>query len=255
MCGIFCSISRQSHVQPDPAVRDLLQRRGPDSLGHVTSTYSTPVSRHENEDVHLTFVSTVLSLRGSQTVTQPFQDPEASGIICWNGEAWSIGNHHTSGNDTAATYDLLQLAINSHEPLTFPTQELDLVVDSLATVAGPYAFVFYSIATGKLYFGRDFLGRRSLLYRVLGSELMLSSVTSGSVDDGDWMEVEADGVYCLDLGNQAALSQSSSEVVVQWGDNLVYKRPYRFKSGSVGSKGLSVGVYRPCCERPKLMAR
>jgi len=216
MCGIFCSVSKRAHLRPNKAVLDLLQRRGPDSLGGATSTYSAPVTPSGHDQICLSFVSTVLLLRGSQTVTQPYRDPEHSCILCWNGEAWSVGSNPTSGNDTAAMFDLLQSAVDSHEIRRHPTQELDFVIESLATVAGPYAFVFYSSVTGKLYFGRDFLGRRSLLYKVNGDQLTITSVSSGSSGDGDWTEIEADGVYCLDFQHQASLAESSSEETVQW---------------------------------------
>jgi hypothetical protein len=40
MCGIFCSLSRTSHVSPDAHVLELLQRRGPDSTSCAQHTYS-----------------------------------------------------------------------------------------------------------------------------------------------------------------------------------------------------------------------
>lgn len=229
-------------MQPDPPVRDLLRRRGPDSLGHAASKYTARTSQAKTDGKYLTFVSTVLSLRGSRTVTQPVQDSEASSILCWNGEAWSIGKEPTSGNDTAAIFDLLRSAIHSDGDLQHSPQEPNFIAEALSTVAGPYAFVFYSGTTGKLYFGRDFLGRRSLLYKVTDHGLLLTSVTSGASDDGGWSEVEADGIYCLDLENQAGLAESSDQEAVQWGGWLVSRRPYRVAVGSDESQNSSVGV-------------
>lgn len=243
MCGIFCSISRSAHIQPDAAVLELLRRRGPDSTGLTTSTCKCENGGANTQEIYLTFVSTVLSLRGSQTITQPRSDLESSRILCWNGEAWSIAGTPTSGNDTAAVFDLLQSRLKTHTGSTSPERELGDVAQSLATVAGPYAFVFYNHASGKLYFGRDFLGRRSLLYKIFDGDLLLSSVTSGHADGG-WTEVEADGVYCLDLKNQASLSILGDQHILQWGDFLIHRHAYAFATDQDSASQSSVGRLR-----------
>ena len=229
---------------------ELLQRRGPDNLGQATR--SLPYEGHG--EVYLTFVSTVLSLRGSKTVTQPRRHPGSSDLLCWNGEAWLIDGKPPVGNDTAAIFELL----STQTALVIATgnvvHSLEVVATSLSTVAGPYGFLFYCSTAQKLFFGRDFLGRRSLLYKISDGELVLSSVTSGLSDEG-WKEVEADGVYCIDLRREAASAPSTEGINDRWGNFTVSKHPYHSQANNVAAQKSSVGPQDRCRERSKLMAR
>lgn len=73
------------------------------------------------------------------------------------------------------------------------------IASGLSCVAGPYAFVFLDRERGHLYFGRDFLGRRSLCWRQTSEgDLTLCSITDGN-SSHHWREVEADGVYFIDM--------------------------------------------------------
>ncbi len=57
---------------------------------------------------------------------------------------------------------------------------------------------FFDRIHQRLYFSRDALGRRSLVYRISDS----GSIVVASISDGDtsksWNEVEADGIYAID---------------------------------------------------------
>lgn len=67
----------------------------------------------------------------------------------------------------------------------------------LTSIEGPFAFIYYRASSNKIWFSRDCLGRRSLLwYRSENGPFMLSSVAQA---DMDWEEVPADGIYCIDL--------------------------------------------------------
>jgi hypothetical protein len=178
----------------------------------------------------------VLSLRGSLTVTQPYQDPERKYTLCWNGEAWSINDEPTSGNDTKAIHRLLVDALkpssNFERPPIEPLASARIVAEALSRVAGPYAFVFFDHSRGRLFFGRDFLGRRSLLRRLTNyGELIISSVSDGHSDDG-WTEIEADGVYCIDLHIMDAVAVwpgsrvSSGSYMRQLGRFIAAPAPY-----------------------------
>lgn len=193
MCGIFCAVSRNTHSTPSEELQRRLHRRGPDSKHTINTTC---------EGAHVTLCSTVLSLRGSQIVTQPLQDSSGKYVLCWNGEAWSLDGKPQAGNDTQAVFELTRAAA---EQCSGPDHEqvADNAVQSMATalscVAGPYAFVFLDAPKGRLFYGRDFLGRRSLMTRITDSdELLLASVSDGS-NTGDWTEVDAAGVYCVNL--------------------------------------------------------
>jgi asparagine synthetase B (glutamine-hydrolysing) len=76
---------------------------------------------------------------------------------------------------------------------------VDAVLDVLRGIEGPFAFVYYDAAAGRVFFGRDRLGRRSLLMSPTGQgELALCSVP-GDAREG-WREVEADGIYVVAVG-------------------------------------------------------
>lgn len=77
------------------------------------------------------------------------------------------------------------------------------ILSALQSIEGPFAFVYYRASLKKVYFGRDCLGRRSLLWlRSETGAFMLSSVGKAKThrDDADgWEEVPANGFYCIDL--------------------------------------------------------
>ena len=79
--------------------------------------------------------------------------------------------------------------------------------EGFAGIAGPWASVFFDAVRGRVWFGRDCLGRRSLLELRKGS--WGDGVTIASVGDGHegWKEVEAEGLRYFDL-------QSGEERVV-----------------------------------------
>lgn len=202
MCGIFCSLSKSKHVLPSDTIVERLQSRGPDSTGHIFTIYPECSSSDIEDKTYLTFYSTVLSLRGLQTTTQPFRGADKRFTLCWNGEAWTIDGHCPAGNDTEAVHRLLSDALTSSSNLKTPDSCADsagTIANALSRVAGPYAFVFYDHTYGRLFFGRDFLGRRSLLVKTSSNgELVLSSVSDGGSPDG-WIEVECDGIRYVDL--------------------------------------------------------
>jgi asparagine synthetase B (glutamine-hydrolysing) len=248
MCGIFCSISRSQHVHADEQVLALLQRRGPDSTGHVQQIYC---ERHEklspeqgnDTTAYLNFTSTVLSLRGSKTVSQPLQDEDQSHVLCWNGEAWTIAGHPTEGNDTKAIFDLLSGAAAKSRSMALNNQDAaNNIAEHMASVSGPYSFVFHDRLSGRVYLGRDFLGRRSLLWRAnKAGDLLISSVTSGSVD-GAWTEIEADGIYCIDLSASSEPPAGSHGVFQPSSSFAVTKVPYNVNTDGSTSDTPSVGT-------------
>lgn len=248
MCGIFCSLSRLQYVPADEQVLALLQRRGPDSTGHVQQTYCEcheELSPGSGSDTtaYLNFTSTVLSLRGSKTVSQPLQDEDQSSILCWNGEAWTIAGHPTEGNDTKAIFDLLSGAsVNSRSMALNSQDAANSIATHMASVSGPYSFVFHDRLSGRIYLGRDFLGRRSLLWRANeAGDLLISSVTSGSLD-GAWTEIEADGVYCIDLSASSEPPAGSHGVSGPSSSFAVTKVPYHVTTDGSTTDTPSVGT-------------
>src|SRR2546423_5682822 len=179
MCGIFFSISRSEYVAPDDETLGRLQVRGPDSCQTHEIAIHPQNSSHNLHNTNgqtcfLTFVATVLGLRGSQVQRQPMIDETTQSVFCWNGEAWKVDGNTFCGNDTNHVFQLLLTAAKSS-----PIDASKNIVAVLTSISGPFSFVFYDALSSCVYFSRDRLGRRSLV-RSAHSErtLVLSSVSS-----------------------------------------------------------------------------
>lgn len=236
MCGIFCSVSRTNQILPTDDIAKRLQARGPDSAWTVYAKYALDPSQRDTlkDETFLTFHSTVLSLRGSQTVVQPYQGPDKKFTLCWNGEAWSIDGRCTFNNDTEAVYQLLANASAAQSDSDVLEKDIGSgteVVEALSRICGPYAFVFFDHPRGRLFFGRDFLGRRSLMKRITNEgDLIISSISDGNVAQG-WDEIEADGVYCVDLQLTNDAMPFSSSQLRTWGNFTAKRFQYIFSHG------------------------
>ncbi|KAK3168806.1 hypothetical protein OEA41_005254 [Lepraria neglecta] len=174
MCGIFFSYSQKEHEAPSEKLLDDLRKRGPDSVGTRSRTASlertTTQLESKEQTCNLNFVSTVLSLRGECIVGQPLEDSKSGSLLCWNGEAWRIGNEIVQGNDAEAVFSLLLNAaqscnVNASDGLFSYDQSKQNIFKTIATITGPYAFVFYDAQSARVFYGRDALGRRSLLVK------------------------------------------------------------------------------------------
>ncbi|KAK8235694.1 asparagine synthase-domain-containing protein [Phyllosticta capitalensis] len=213
MCGIFASLSRHDPIHPDPTVAALLHNRGPDSC----HTLVLPVA-----GCQLVLHATVLALRGTSIVSQPLLDRDTGSALCWNGEAWEIDREPILGNDSEA---VLGLFVDACERGNFAA--------AIPRIRGPYAFVYYDAPRHRVYFGRDCLGRRSLLRCTnTAGDLILSSICDYKVSD-QWREVEADGIFYVDLHNHAAESNETFQPTC-----LPYIR-------DTESKGLGAGLALP----------
>lgn len=195
MCGIFASVSAASFVLPSKNLQACLCRRGPDHSGLLQS------SRHEADDpsVSLSFFSTVLSLRGGHVTAQPLSEPDSQSVLCWNGEAWKIAGQDVEGNDGEVILSLLSAAARTSSLVL----SIDKVLDVLRSIAGPFAFVFFDKSHDLIFFGRDCLGRRSLLHKSDDITQTLQFSSLSVAPHVGWFEVEADGIYILDLGAQS----------------------------------------------------
>lgn len=190
MCGIFFSLSRGGYESPSASSETLLKNRGPDTAGNLQVLIAP--------QLHATFISTVLSLRGSSIVKQPLKDNDTQSVLCWNGEAWKIGDEVVRGNDSELVFDLM-LRASAGLPADQPSSSIQRVTEAISSIRGPFAFVFFDAVHALLYYGRDCLGRRSLLRKSASSgDMVLSSVCDN--DSGDqWSEIDADGLYVVDL--------------------------------------------------------
>ncbi|KAK0934380.1 hypothetical protein LTR29_014042 [Friedmanniomyces endolithicus] len=239
MCGIWCAISTQRPVWPCAETLRQLERRGPDSSSRSHVTLERTTSAGQPETTHITFHSTVLSLRGHVTVEQPYKSSSGSSL-CWNGEAWEFAGHSPLlQNDTEAVARLLGSETCTYSETVSRSDAVERRAHStaktLACIAGPYAMVYHDSSNAILYFGRDFLGRRSLLTRTASDgTLLLSSVAGvvGGEDETAWSEVEADGLCYVDLKPSGAGCDSPY---------VIKKGPYHLANSNARVSGSSVG--------------
>ncbi|CAM1506836.1 Fc.00g064770.m01.CDS01 [Cosmosporella sp. VM-42] len=187
MCGIHAAISPSPNYGISNDLERCLCNRGPDHTGSVQT--HVPVGDGQRSSLFLTFTSTVLSLRGDHVAKQPLVDESSGSVLCWNGEAWRIRGELVRGNDGEAVLALLTEASRK-------TEDGDAVLEALCAIEGPFSFIYFDKSARRLYYGRDRLGRRSLLVNP-GSPFSLSSITEKPVDGCS--EVEADGCYTLQL--------------------------------------------------------
>ena len=218
MCGIFFSCNRKNYDPPSAGLELLLSRRGPDSL-EIISTQTAYTDNHLitqtadkcKANLFLTFAASVLSLRGDDVVQQPLYDATRGYTLCWNGEAWACRGEAIDGNDAEVVFAALCNASTGHsgQLCDDPEQILRAQLNVLSSFTGPYAFVFYDPPNERVLFGRDVLGRRSLVVRQDEDMLYLSSVCDSSISK-DWKEVEVDGLYFLDLNPGRATLRGST---------------------------------------------
>lgn len=208
MCGIFFSYSQSKPSPPCNSICDYLNRRGPDSSNLLSLEIRDSSLGYINEcdlgSFYLTFYSSVLSLRGNKITKQPLQDSSTGSIFCWNGEAWNFNDQPVIGNDTEIIFELLLRAAETSTTKGKLVSSSDDkiaqgIVSVLSSISGPASFVFYEAQNQRIFYGRDSLGRRSLLQkRNLDRSLSISSIRPPS-DSSIWDEVEAGDIRMLDL--------------------------------------------------------
>ncbi|KAE8354087.1 asparagine synthase-domain-containing protein [Aspergillus coremiiformis] len=216
MCGIFFSLSAFRSVLPNEETCCLLRKRGPDSF-QVHQVQQYVHTNHRTLPIFLTFVSTVLSMRGDHVVTQPLVDSTTQSVFCWNGDAWKVTGEPIRGNDTQLIFNLLLQSVKpsyKSEPSHAHDSgdAVQRVVDVVHGISGPYSFVFYDAVNMKLYFSRDCLGRRSLLQGLDETgALKICSLCDGT-SSTHFEEVATTGVHMIDLTRTVMHDMPSSDV-------------------------------------------
>ncbi|CRG84916.1 hypothetical protein PISL3812_02087 [Talaromyces islandicus] len=229
MCGIFFSLSASEHVLPKEKTVTWLRNRGPDNH-HVHRVQLS--SDLANETVYLTFVSTVLGLRGDHITPQPLVDPKSRSVLCWNGEAWKVFGDTVQGNDTEQVFQRLIEAAkpsdgsNGHNHdddecrVGSASKTLVRLTNVINNITGPFSFVFYDGFHQRIFFSRDCLGRRSLLHSLdEDGTLRISSICDGA-SSTPFEEVETDGLHMIDL---------SRIISMQGNDPGMTKLPYQME--------------------------
>lgn len=210
MCGIFFSLSTSGPVLPAEETATLLRNRGPDSFQEHTIRVEIPHSQESFEkskpvSLSLTFISTVLALRGDHVYAQPLIDDASKSVLCWNGEAWKIDGVPVQGNDTELIFSLFLEAVKAPKAkdgeATSSADSLGGICNLISNISGPFSFVFYDGINSRIYFSRDCLGRRSLLQGVdEEGDLRICSICDGT-SSAHFEEVDTNGLYMIDLAH------------------------------------------------------
>nr|XP_039249743.1 asparagine synthetase domain-containing protein 1-like [Styela clava] len=183
MCGIIAIISKSENV-PQHILDDILpliKRRGPDATG----TKSTIIGN----GFYLHMISTVLHLQGNVATQQPYVTANGD-FLQWNGDVFGGLEVKDGFCDTVILANCLSECANDAE-----------ICKVFSLLHGPYAFVFFQNSTKRLYFGRDYFGRHSLLYQEGDDDFILASVAKHSTNinsNVSWKEIQADGIYVID---------------------------------------------------------
>ncbi|KJE92709.1 hypothetical protein CAOG_03623 [Capsaspora owczarzaki ATCC 30864] len=228
MCGIALYFAKSDQPPPSVVVEltAALERRGPDSVR------TQCVVEHAQPGLDMHVVSTVLHLRGDAVTPQPLMDATSGNVFAWNGEVFGGLEISVHSNDTQIVMDELLNRLAVGDPLSSDAVAEIVAAMFQTTIQGPFAFVFYHNPTRQLFFGRDYFGRRSLLWHGAAStyldQFMLSSVagpstsvsvataSTGNEEEADnsapspqdamaqlstsfWEEVPARGIYRMQL--------------------------------------------------------
>ncbi|KJZ78379.1 hypothetical protein HIM_02417 [Hirsutella minnesotensis 3608] len=210
MCGIHATLSASEECFLTPCLRERLCNRGPDHVGTVKRRLDL-----ERGSLFLAFTSTVLSLRGDHIARQPLVDDTTGSVLCWNGEAWKIRGQSVLGNDAEAVMSILTAA----RPCGPTRDQDDGVLAALRSIEGPFAFIYFDQPARRLYYGRDRLGRRSLLQKS-GEPMSLCSVADSSATG--WAEVEADGCYYLQLDSRSDVLAELVPTRYPWAEDSAF---------------------------------
>lgn len=185
-----------------------------------------PLMRGESAD------STVIGNEKNETE----QSEKAPAWLCWNGEVYQIADHpdqldqNVDSNQNDESYIIRELLPDEADTETVakllrdammhasasPTSDcLEAVTNAISWLVNA-EFAFCVVSAHSIYYGRDFLGRRSLLeYRPTGETTQevpcnpirwgLASVTpmsSATSNQSNWKEVHPGRIYEYDLASQ-----------------------------------------------------
>uniref|UniRef100_A0A8B9PDW2 Asparagine synthetase domain-containing protein 1 n=1 Tax=Apteryx owenii TaxID=8824 RepID=A0A8B9PDW2_APTOW len=202
MCGICCvvTLSNQHTIHDffNEDVLSCLRRRGPDSSQQLIKTVS-------DLSYECLFSGHVLHLRGLMT-PQPLEDAN-NNVFLWNGEIFDGVHVGSLENDTEIMF----------RRLTLCSSEAD-ILSLFSSLRGPWSFIYYQGSRDCLWFGRDYFGRRSLLWQFsneVDRAVCLTSVSVYSESGNQWQEVPASGIFKIDL-KACATTKSLSLTLFPW---------------------------------------
>ncbi|KAF5449509.1 hypothetical protein F2P56_029947 [Juglans regia] len=146
----------------------------------------------------LHFVGATLQLRGINPIVQPLVDISGN-ILVYNGEIFGGIYINSDSNDTEILLQALGKCCPSNSHLCTITDSCDEKRQSsipgvLSAIKGPWAVIYWQESSKTLWFGRDAIGRRSLLVHwptLEDGRFMLSSVSPvSSIEQSSGFEAE-----------------------------------------------------------------
>ncbi|XP_074641083.1 asparagine synthetase domain-containing protein 1-like [Tubulanus polymorphus] len=186
MCGIFSLLipeNDNTHSTDEilQVIRNSrLPHRGPDRQDSCNN-----IDASGQDGLKLFMYGCVLHFRGPLT-SQPISDGKGNTLL-WNGEIFGGIQIPAEQNDTKVLFEMLSHCKSDGE-----------ILEIFGLIKGPWSFIYYQAELKRIWFGRDYFGRRCLLWhRPVDNHdcFILSSIKVGS---WDWEEIPVDGIYYLD---------------------------------------------------------
>jgi asparagine synthetase B (glutamine-hydrolysing) len=169
MCGIWFYAELRSSAEPaTPHVPDRIRFRGPD---HV-AIYEWTIQISLSSWLHVSMAASVLHMQGDILVEQPVSIPgggvsaQEQNCLAWNGELYDT----IYGSDTQAVVDLV-----CQKPAGLDVSEW--LAAEMYNYPGPWALLLFNPVDCTVHFGRDFIGRRSLVLSHTPTSICISSVS------------------------------------------------------------------------------
>lgn len=190
MCGIALLVGEH---EAWPGLEQVALSKGAYTLSG-TYTSSSDVYGYVNLAVG------VLSLRGND-VPQPLTHSHMPGCyLAWNGEIFECDaalEHELSGKNVGVV-----LMDNIARAVTEMSGDIaKAIVQTLARIEGPYAFVLLDTERHRVFYGRDHLGRRSLL-QSQDSRCLVSAGTALANSTFSFREVDCTYIWEVDTITQ-----------------------------------------------------
>ena len=226
-------------------IKDLLKHRGPDSMhvhsiqvgicmlltthglsfshwrdSHITkmrfvleyhlytiSCDVLPLQISDGKD--MVMMSSLLQMQGRVARCASLQDDETGCVLLWNGEIYGGMDVPKDGNDGLCLFRYLCTCSTNKD-----------IGGIFSQIRGPWAMVLWHPPTRTLWFGRDVLGRKSLLKKVNKNALIVSSALGTDCTmDGNVEEIPP-GLYVMDMEECASTGLPAIESI-PWEDQRI----------------------------------
>ena len=214
-----------------------LRSRGPDGLGLERRKVA-------GEEIEVVLSASLLQVRGKRELGRPTLSDEAGNVLAFNGEIYSGLSAGEDENDGAALLTALGRCEGAQ------------VAQVLSGLRGPWSVCYWREDAQTLWYGRDVIGRRSLLRFVNDRPddpyVVLSSVVSVPPRESarraprrKWTEVPP-GIYSIDLGGGRARGGSALARRHDWTDPIPKALASRASASAIPETSLGLGQEAPC---------